>query len=369
MSGRVAETAAVAALAVGLTLCIAAPVLRAPSERIFGMAIVGRHHDPFTAMEHFARSAFARRLLAAAHRPPRRAAVAVARARCRVQLARASHVSPCCRRRLSPGAPFRAVAAGLPHFLRWRSPSRRFTSRTPRTILTSRRRNGCRCTSSRCGDAWTTRRLPPRAPRRCGGGGRAVQFLRRVDRRSHHAGRHRRSLGLHHAGDIPLPQSLGDNRQRCCDRRWRSGLCVVGRACRGGEPCGLRFRPIGSVSIQREVVELHGSRGGKPSPWTASRTYLGRGRRARGLAGTTGHAWLGRRHAGCDRGDPGRRAGAPEPQSRRGPLADDVAIAALVCSLSPERQSAIGLSCVRQRCCINSCPCSAPMRGSAWSCS
>ena len=34
---------------------IAAPVLRAPSDRIFGMDIVGRHHDPFTVMEQFAR--------------------------------------------------------------------------------------------------------------------------------------------------------------------------------------------------------------------------------------------------------------------------------------------------------------------------
>src|SRR5687768_7586805 len=29
---------------------MAAPVLRAPSERVFGMEIVGRHHDPFTVM-------------------------------------------------------------------------------------------------------------------------------------------------------------------------------------------------------------------------------------------------------------------------------------------------------------------------------
>ncbi len=34
---------------------IAAPVLRAPSERLFGMEIVGRHHDPFTVMEQFGR--------------------------------------------------------------------------------------------------------------------------------------------------------------------------------------------------------------------------------------------------------------------------------------------------------------------------
>ena len=34
---------------------MAAPVLRAPSERVFGTAIVGRHHDPFTVMQQFER--------------------------------------------------------------------------------------------------------------------------------------------------------------------------------------------------------------------------------------------------------------------------------------------------------------------------
>lgn len=45
----------VAALATIITLMIAAPVLRTPSTRVFGREIVGRHHDPFTAMEQFAR--------------------------------------------------------------------------------------------------------------------------------------------------------------------------------------------------------------------------------------------------------------------------------------------------------------------------
>ncbi len=55
MPGRIAEVAAVSALATIVTVVIAAPVLRAPSERVFGMAIVGRHHDPFTVMEQFGR--------------------------------------------------------------------------------------------------------------------------------------------------------------------------------------------------------------------------------------------------------------------------------------------------------------------------
>src|SRR5579864_4628963 len=38
-----------------VTVAIAAPVLLAPSDRVFGMEIVGRHHDPFTVMAQFAR--------------------------------------------------------------------------------------------------------------------------------------------------------------------------------------------------------------------------------------------------------------------------------------------------------------------------
>ena len=55
MHGRVAETVAVSVLATIVTVAIAAPILRAPTERVFGMEIVGRHHDPFTVMEQFAR--------------------------------------------------------------------------------------------------------------------------------------------------------------------------------------------------------------------------------------------------------------------------------------------------------------------------
>ena len=55
MAGRVAEVASVSALAAILTLVIAAPVLRAPSERVFGSEIVGRHHDPYTMMRQFER--------------------------------------------------------------------------------------------------------------------------------------------------------------------------------------------------------------------------------------------------------------------------------------------------------------------------
>jgi hypothetical protein len=37
-----------------LTAALAAPVLRAPNERIFGTEIVGRHHDPYTVIQQFA---------------------------------------------------------------------------------------------------------------------------------------------------------------------------------------------------------------------------------------------------------------------------------------------------------------------------
>jgi hypothetical protein len=50
-----ADTAAVTAAATLLTLLLAAAVLQAPADRIFGAAIVGRHHDPFTVMQQFAR--------------------------------------------------------------------------------------------------------------------------------------------------------------------------------------------------------------------------------------------------------------------------------------------------------------------------
>lgn len=50
---RVADVVAVFAAAAALTLLMGIPVLRAPSERVFGMEIVGRHHDPFTVMQQF----------------------------------------------------------------------------------------------------------------------------------------------------------------------------------------------------------------------------------------------------------------------------------------------------------------------------
>src|SRR5436190_3600899 len=41
-------------MAAVVTAAMAAPVVRAPSERIFGAEIVGRHYDPFLVMEQFA---------------------------------------------------------------------------------------------------------------------------------------------------------------------------------------------------------------------------------------------------------------------------------------------------------------------------
>lgn len=53
MSTRAAEVAVVLAAAALLTAIMGAGVLRAPSERVFGLDIVGRHHDPFTVMQQF----------------------------------------------------------------------------------------------------------------------------------------------------------------------------------------------------------------------------------------------------------------------------------------------------------------------------
>ena len=55
MPGRIAEVGLVTALAALITVLLAVPVLRAPSERVFGAEIVGRHHDPFTVMQQFER--------------------------------------------------------------------------------------------------------------------------------------------------------------------------------------------------------------------------------------------------------------------------------------------------------------------------
>jgi hypothetical protein len=55
LPGRVAEVVAISALATIVTLVIAAPVLRAPSERVFGREIVGRGHAPFTVMAQLGR--------------------------------------------------------------------------------------------------------------------------------------------------------------------------------------------------------------------------------------------------------------------------------------------------------------------------
>lgn len=55
MRRHIVEALAAFSAAVVMTLVIAAPVVRAPSERIFGDEIVGRHHDPFTVMQQFER--------------------------------------------------------------------------------------------------------------------------------------------------------------------------------------------------------------------------------------------------------------------------------------------------------------------------
>ena len=55
MRARFGELGGVTALTAVITLLIAIPILRAPSDRLFGMELVGRHHDPFTVMQQFTR--------------------------------------------------------------------------------------------------------------------------------------------------------------------------------------------------------------------------------------------------------------------------------------------------------------------------
>ena len=149
------EALAASAVALFVTLVIAAPVVRTPSERIFGADIVGWHHDPFTVMQQFASAADAGCVLSAGHRSHRR------RLRPRggpgggVQLARPAEFSAVgggraiCSRGTSP---CRRPARCWPHCC---SPFLPSTSPTPRITRTSRRRSGCPCTCSRCGAAWT----------------------------------------------------------------------------------------------------------------------------------------------------------------------------------------------------------------------
>ncbi len=55
MPARLVDVLAVSAAAAVIAVVMGAAVLRAPSERMFGMEIVGRHHDPFTVMQQFER--------------------------------------------------------------------------------------------------------------------------------------------------------------------------------------------------------------------------------------------------------------------------------------------------------------------------
>jgi hypothetical protein len=55
VSPRATELVAIPVLAAVGAMVIACPVLLAPSVRLFGMDIVGRHYDPFIVMEQFER--------------------------------------------------------------------------------------------------------------------------------------------------------------------------------------------------------------------------------------------------------------------------------------------------------------------------
>ena len=245
------------------------------------MEIVGRHHDPFTVMEQFARPIARRRLLAAGHRHRRRAA----RARRRARSPRTTGWSfSAFRCRPRPPTCWRAIwrcRRPAPPSRRWPSRSPRSTSRTPPITRTSRRRSGCRCTCSRCGAVSTTprrRRSAFLAPRRV-----AVTL-------SNFYG------GLIAAVITPVAVAAywlvtrpDDAATRCAG--WRSpsassgciaaaGLayaCVCRRR-RRREPRGVRVPARRSVPLQREVVELSGAAGRASAARRAGAAHLGRAR-------------------------------------------------------------------------------------------
>ena len=136
---------------------IAAPVVRAPSERIFGAETVGRHHDPFTVMQQFERPArlglYSQPVTDLTGAAIARVTGAVAAYNWLVLLSfplSAAAAYLLARHLALP--PFRRAARGaaVRRFRRFMSPMRP-------TIRMSRRSSGSRCICWRCGAAWTRR--------------------------------------------------------------------------------------------------------------------------------------------------------------------------------------------------------------------
>ena len=194
---------------------IAAPVLRAPSERIFGAEIVGRHHDPFTVMQQFARPIRPRRVFPAGDRPHRRRDRPRRGRGRRLQLARASELSPVGGGRVSARAAPRAAAARR---ARRRTALRLFpVSPRPRGLPPAHRADAVAAAVPAGAVALHGRGDVARGgvPDGRDGRGHAVELLRRPDRGGHHADRDRRLLVRARAvGAARAPSSRRHRRRR-----------------------------------------------------------------------------------------------------------------------------------------------------------
>ena len=336
---RVAEAPAVSALATLVTVAIAAPVLRAPSERLFGMEIVGRHHDPFTVMEQFERpisvgvysqplTDIPGALLARLPAPvaaynwivllsfPLAAAAAYLLAR-HLALSPAGATVAAMAYAFSPF--HLAHAAYHPHVaqMQW----------LPLYLLAL----------WRCLDRASPPAVAFSPPRRS-----AVtlsNFYAGPDRRRHYAGRGRAPTGSSPAVDrqpfrrlrITVTPSLIIAAAGIGYAFYAAGDLVANRD-------GLRLPARRPVPLQREVVELSRAACRASAARRAAHRFWTARRRSRRAARTAGEPGLGDRRAGARRrlALDASRSAAASLVCRPGP-ASSVAVVALICSLSPER--------------------------------
>ena len=374
---RAAEALAVSAVALLVTVAIAAPVLRAPSERIFGMEIVGRHHDPFTVMEQFARptrlGVYSQPVTDITGAALARVSGAVAAynwlvllsfplsAAAAYLLARHLALSPAgalLAALLFAFSPFHlAHAAYHPHIAQ--------TQWLPLYLLAL----------WRCLDEAT--RARGGVPAAATAGGDAVELLRRLDRGRHHAGRDRRLLVRPRAIRTAVPRravsASPSGRSPCLGRR-RPGVRLVD----GSRPSSATARPSrsrarisfatarngGAISFRRSRIRCSAALARRI--WTAleRRTTACSNSRSASAGASSRSAsiavrgWLARQEAGAR--PPARRRCRSSPRS---PSPRSSA------RCRPSGRSSASPSSGRRRCSIRSSRCSGRTRGSASSCS
>ena len=372
------KSLAVSALATLVTLVIAAPVLRAPSERLFGMEIVG---PPSRSVHGDGSSSSGRSTSASTRsRSPTSPGALLARlagAGRRVQLAGASQLSALGRRRVPARAPSGALAAGRdavaalayafsPFHLAHAAyhPHIAQTQWLPLYLLAL----------WRCLDEASPAAVALLAAATVGGD--ALELLRRADRRGHHAGRGRRRTGSSTRAVDPRPRR---RLARHASARSRSSPApgsayrlvhapapwsrTARRSRSRATICSATARSGGATWCRRSRIRWLG--GVARTIWTAAGV-------ARRAARTAGQPRLGHRRARrSSRSLDGwpRRAAAPAARDAR-PGPRRVAVGRAVCSLSPERtiggvhvRPPVGAALRDRR------RCSGRTRGSAWSCS